>query len=217
MSYVESDKLPEDGGPPRKKRRRGTNIVEINNKCGARATVDHVTRPRSSLTHKKFLLFTLAHNLSCDKKIEHITGKKALKRNWFVRESLRNAVAAAATLTQANTPKTTAASNNSFSTVAAFADSEVGPSLSAEARGIGIHASKPPPAVIDPQLLFSQRLLGRQKSSPFSSEVWGIRTAAYPVATAQNTYINGPLNQFQRSKLAQAHSSVYHVTCNFLT
>ena len=67
-------------------------FVEINNKSGARATVDHVTRQRSDLTHKKFLLFTLEHNLACDKKIEHITGKKARRRNWFVRESLRNEV-----------------------------------------------------------------------------------------------------------------------------
>jgi hypothetical protein len=52
MSYLEGNKLPEDGGPPRKKQRGGTNVVEINNKYGAQATVDHVTCQQSSLTHK---------------------------------------------------------------------------------------------------------------------------------------------------------------------
>jgi hypothetical protein len=43
MTYLESDKLPEDGGLPRKEQRWGTNVVEINNKYGAWAAIDHVT------------------------------------------------------------------------------------------------------------------------------------------------------------------------------
>jgi len=43
----------------------------------------------------------------------------------------------------------------------------------------------------------------------FGSEVWGTRTAGFPLATAQTIYINRPLNQFQRQKVAEAQSVVY--------
>jgi hypothetical protein len=124
-------------------------------------------------------------------------------------EKEKAAAAATMSLAQMNATETSAASNDASSTVAAFAGSEVGPSVAMEAPHIGPHSPKPSPAVIDPQLLFSQSLLGHQESSLFSSEVWGTRTAGHTVGTAQTSYINGPLNQFQRSKLAQAQSSVY--------
>jgi hypothetical protein len=55
---------------------------------GAKASVDGVTRQRSSLTHKKMLLFAHAHNLKSDANIAHITGKPARSRDWFVQEAL---------------------------------------------------------------------------------------------------------------------------------
>ena len=88
MSSLASDNKPKDGGPPKLKRRQGTNVVENNNKYGARATVDHVNRQRSSLTHRKFMMFTHAFNLKCDANIEHITKKKARTRDWFLQEVL---------------------------------------------------------------------------------------------------------------------------------
>jgi hypothetical protein len=92
MSYLASDKIPQDGGPPKLKRRRGTNVVENNNKYGTRATVDHVSCQRSSLTHKKFMMFTHEFNLKCDANIEHITKKKARTRDWFLQEALSKEV-----------------------------------------------------------------------------------------------------------------------------
>lgn len=41
-------------------------------------------------THRKFLLFAAKHNLKCDAKTAHFTGKKPWSRtNWFTREALR--------------------------------------------------------------------------------------------------------------------------------
>lgn len=70
--------------------RRGTHHVENNNKYGARATVKNVTRQGSSVTHRKFLLFATKHNLKCDAKIAHLTGKKPWSRDWFIREALHH-------------------------------------------------------------------------------------------------------------------------------
>lgn len=262
MSYLKSSKVPNDGGPPRKKRRRGTNVVEINNKYGARATVDHVTRQGSDLTHKKFLLFTLVHNLACDEKIEHITGKKARTRNWFVRESLRNEVGEhvsgemfpgeqypaefdeslhmepvgnlypqykewesidrklrmfydqaretlrenAAASQQGQASGAIIVSNNPSLATATGQGESFGASASLVLRSDLPAIDQSP--VIDPQFAFSERLT-RKKSSCFGSEVWGTRTAGFPVVTAQTLYINGPLNFIQQSKLAEAYSFIY--------
>jgi hypothetical protein len=92
MSYLASDKIPQDGGPPKLKRRRGTNVVENNNKYGTRATVDHVSCQLSTLTHKKIMMFTHEFNLKCDANIEHITKKKARTRDWFLQEALSKEV-----------------------------------------------------------------------------------------------------------------------------
>jgi hypothetical protein len=85
MSYLASDKIPQDGGPPKLKRRRGTNVVENNNKYGTRATVDHVSCQLSTLTHKKIMMFTHEFNLKCDANIEHITKRRPEQEIGFYR------------------------------------------------------------------------------------------------------------------------------------
>jgi hypothetical protein len=92
MSY-EAKKQQQDKGPSVKKRKRGTNLLENNNKQGKRQYVDqHISCQRSCQTHKKMMLFAHSHNLRCDADIEHITKKKARKRNWFVQEALQKDV-----------------------------------------------------------------------------------------------------------------------------
>jgi hypothetical protein len=77
MSYLASNKNPQDGGPPKLKCLRGRSVVELNNKYGAHdATVDHVSYQRSSLTHKQFMMFAHEFNLKCDANIEHITKRR---------------------------------------------------------------------------------------------------------------------------------------------
>ena len=89
MSYPDCNgKQPQDGGPPVLKRRRGTKVLETNNKCGARAMAEHVMRQHFKLMRGKFMLFVHSHNLKCDANIEHMTGTKARKRNWFLTEAL---------------------------------------------------------------------------------------------------------------------------------
>jgi hypothetical protein len=39
-----------------------------------------------------FMIFVFLHNLKCDKKIEHITGKEARSRDWFLKEALAHDV-----------------------------------------------------------------------------------------------------------------------------
>ena len=89
MSYKASNKPHKDGGPPLLKRRRGPNTVELDNLHSNRRSVGYASRQRSSLTHKRLLLYVSEHNLMCDRNIEHITGKKARPRDWYTREALQ--------------------------------------------------------------------------------------------------------------------------------
>jgi hypothetical protein len=92
MSYpakeCDSSRERDRGGRKWLKQKRGTNIVENNNMRGAKASVDGVTRQRSSLTHKKMVLFAHSHNLKIDANVPHMIGKPAWSRDWFVREAL---------------------------------------------------------------------------------------------------------------------------------
>jgi hypothetical protein len=92
MTYPVGIDKPRDKGPRRLGRLRGTNPVELNNKYGEKATTGHVSRQSSKLTHRWFMIFVFLHNLKCDKKIEHITGKKARSRDWFLKEALAHDV-----------------------------------------------------------------------------------------------------------------------------
>lgn len=88
MAHPKSTTPPRDEGPIELGRRRGTNSVESNNNHGTKAALGDASRQSSILTHRKTLLFVTAHNLKCDKNVEHITNVKARPRDWCAREAL---------------------------------------------------------------------------------------------------------------------------------
>ncbi|CAB9531573.1 hypothetical protein (Partial), partial [Seminavis robusta] len=89
MSYRASNKYHSDEGPPLLRRRRGTNAVEIENRYGEDDATGGVSRQRSSLTHKKYLLHVSDHNLKCDRNTSHITGRAVRPRDWYIKEALQ--------------------------------------------------------------------------------------------------------------------------------